>query len=43
MRWVIFFALVALFLIWDGLYNGGHYLDVSVRFVSGLARDIGIK
>ena len=31
MRYVIVIAAIAFFLIWDGLYNQGRYLDTSVR------------
>jgi len=42
MRWVILFALIAMFLIWDGMYNSGHYLDVFVRWVFNLGRMVGL-
>lgn len=31
MRYVIVIAAIAFFIIWDGLYNEGRYLDYSVR------------
>jgi hypothetical protein len=31
MRYVVVIAAVAFFLIWDGLYNQGRYLDMTVR------------
>jgi hypothetical protein len=31
MRYVIVIAAIAFFVIWDGLYNEGRYLDYSVR------------
>ncbi|MGB3645312.1 MAG: hypothetical protein WBG88_01440 [Mesorhizobium sp.] len=31
MRYVIVIAALAFFIIWDGLYNEGRYLDYSVR------------
>ncbi|MEO5756599.1 MAG: hypothetical protein ABIQ51_07055 [Mesorhizobium sp.] len=31
MRYVIVISIVAFFLIWDGLYNQGRYLDMAVR------------
>lgn len=33
MRYVIVIAAIAAFIIWDGLYNSGRYLDQSVRGV----------
>jgi hypothetical protein len=33
MRYVIVIAAIAFFIIWDGLYNEGRYLDYSVREV----------
>ena len=38
MRYVIVIAAVAFFLIWDGLYNQGRYLDMSVRELSHIVR-----
>ncbi|WP_263490148.1 MULTISPECIES: hypothetical protein [unclassified Mesorhizobium] len=38
MRYVIVIAAIAFFLIWDGLYNHGHYLDVTVRETSRIVR-----
>ena len=38
MRYVIVIAAVTFFLFWDGLYNHGHYLDVTVREVSHIVR-----
>lgn len=38
MRYVIIIAAVAFFLIWDGLYNQGRYLDISVRELSHVVR-----
>lgn len=38
MRYVIVIAAIAFFLIWDGLYNQGRYLDVAVREVSHAVR-----
>ncbi|WP_315920144.1 hypothetical protein [Mesorhizobium sp. SP-1A] len=31
MRYVIVIVGIAFFLIWDGLYNQGRYLDAGVR------------
>ncbi|WP_258051835.1 hypothetical protein [Mesorhizobium sp. INR15] len=31
MRYVIVISAIAFFLIWDGLYNQGRYLDLAVR------------
>jgi hypothetical protein len=38
MRYVIIISAVAFFLIWDGLYNQGRYLDTAVRQVSHVVR-----
>lgn len=38
MRYVIVIAAIAFFLIWDGLYNKGRYLDVTVRELSHVVR-----
>jgi hypothetical protein len=43
MRYVIFFAAIALFLIWDGLYNGGTYLNEVLGWVVQLMRAIGVN
>lgn len=40
MRYVIVIAAIAFFLIWDGLYNHGHYLDVTVREMSRIVRQV---
>ena len=40
MRYVIVIAAIAFFLIWDGLYNQGRYLDTTVREVSRIVRYI---
>lgn len=42
MRYVIVIAAIAFFLIWDGLYNQGVYLDHFVRFVTGLLHAVGL-
>lgn len=34
MRYVIVISAIAFFLIWDGLYNQGRYLDTAVRDVT---------
>ncbi len=36
MRYVIAICILAFFLIWDGLYNEGRYLDYSVKEVRHL-------
>ncbi|WP_322419122.1 hypothetical protein [Mesorhizobium huakuii] len=38
MRYVIVIAALAFFLIWDGLYNHGRYLDISVRELNHVVR-----
>jgi hypothetical protein len=40
MRYVIVIAAIAFFLIWDGLYNHGYYLDQTVRETSRIVRSI---
>ncbi|HEY4191260.1 MAG TPA: hypothetical protein VGM46_01315 [Mesorhizobium sp.] len=40
MRYVIIIAAIAFFIIWDGLFNEGRYLDHSVREVKTVMRDI---
>ena len=41
-RYVIAVCIVTGFLIWDGAYNNGHYLDMLVRELRNLARLVGI-
>jgi hypothetical protein len=38
MRYVIVVCIIALFVIWDGLYNQGRYLDRAVREANGVVR-----
>jgi hypothetical protein len=38
MRYVIVIVAIAFFLIWDGVYNHGHYLDVAVKEASRIVR-----
>ncbi|RUY03270.1 hypothetical protein EN947_07945 [Mesorhizobium sp. M7A.F.Ca.US.003.02.2.1] len=38
MRYVIVIAAIAFFLIWDGMYNQGRYLDTTVRELSHVVR-----
>jgi hypothetical protein len=38
MRYVIIIACIAFFVIWDGLYNGGRYLDTAVREAKSVVR-----
>jgi hypothetical protein len=38
MRYVIVICAITFFLIWDGLYNQGRYLDSTVREVSRVVR-----
>ncbi|UVC13422.1 hypothetical protein IHQ72_22200 [Mesorhizobium onobrychidis] len=40
MRYVIVICAVTFFLIWDGLYNQGHYLDTTVREITRIMRYI---
>ncbi len=42
MRYVIFFASLMLFFIWDGLYNHGMYLDQTVRGLNQLRAVLGL-
>ncbi|WP_263482133.1 hypothetical protein [Mesorhizobium sp. ES1-1] len=43
MRYVIIISALAFFLIWDGLYNQGRYLDTTVRQVSHVVRYVTAK
>ncbi|SFP54037.1 hypothetical protein SAMN03159463_04394 [Mesorhizobium sp. NFR06] len=38
MRYVIVIVAVTFFLIWDGLYHHGYYLDATVREMSRIVR-----
>jgi len=38
MRYVLVIIAIAFFLIWDGLYNQGRYLDTTVREMSRIVR-----
>ncbi|MET3792566.1 hypothetical protein [Aquamicrobium terrae] len=38
MRYVIIIVTIACFIIWDGLYNGGRYIDASVTSVKNVVR-----
>jgi hypothetical protein len=38
MRYVIVICAITFFLIWDGLYNQGRYLDSTVREMSRIVR-----
>ncbi|WP_352558843.1 hypothetical protein [Mesorhizobium caraganae] len=38
MRYVVVIMTIAFFLIWDGLYNQGRYLDTTVREMSRIVR-----
>ena len=40
MRYVIVIAAIAFFLIWDGLYNEGRYLDLSVLQVKKVVHSV---
>lgn len=40
MRYVIVICAVTFFLIWDGLYNQGSYLDTTVREITRIVRYI---
>jgi len=40
MRYVIVIAAIAFFLIWDGLYNQGRYLDQTVRETKRIVHSI---
>ena len=42
MRYVIGVLTVAFFVIWDGLYNDGLYIDSFIGELLGLTRMIGI-
>jgi hypothetical protein len=38
MRYVIVIVAITFFLIWDGLYHHGYYLDMTVRELSRIVR-----
>ncbi len=38
MRYVIVICAITFFLLWDGLYNQGHYLDTAVREMTHIVR-----
>ncbi|WP_352930351.1 hypothetical protein [Mesorhizobium sp. M0938] len=40
MRYVIVICAITFFLIWDGLYNQGRYLDTTVREITRTVRHI---
>ena len=40
MRYVIVICAVTFFLLWDGFYNQGRYLDTTVREMSRIVRYI---
>ncbi len=42
MRYVIAIVTIAFFIIWDGLYNRGIYLDQFFRSLVGLMRSVGL-
>ncbi|MEZ5781213.1 MAG: hypothetical protein R3D70_06145 [Rhizobiaceae bacterium] len=42
MRYVIVIVTLAFFVIWDGLYNQGRYLDHFIRFLASMLRAIGL-
>jgi hypothetical protein len=42
MRYVIVIVAIAFFLIWDGIYNQGIYLDHFFRLLNGLMRSAGL-
>jgi len=38
MRYVIVIVIIACFLIWDGLYNGGRYINMGVKGMNDVVR-----
>lgn len=38
MRYVIVILTITFFLIWDGLYNQGRYLDIAIRDLTHVVR-----
>jgi hypothetical protein len=40
MRYVIIIVSIAAFIIWDGLYNEGRYLDRSVKGVTAVIHSV---
>lgn len=43
MRYVIVICAITFFLIWDGLYNQGRYLDTTVRELTHVVRYVAGK
>jgi hypothetical protein len=41
-RYVIVIIAIAFFIIWDGLYNQGIYLDQFIRMLVGLMHAVGL-
>ncbi len=41
MRYVIVIVAIAFFIIWDGLYNQGVYLDRFFRLLVSVMRSVG--
>ena len=42
MRYVIVIVAIAFFIIWDGLYNQGIYLDYFILFIVNMLLAIGL-
>jgi len=42
MRYTIVIAGLMVFLIWDGMFNSGNYLDYTVRLLRSLLASVGL-
>lgn len=42
MRYVIVIVAIAFFIIWDGLYNQGVYLDQFIKMIVQLLSMVGL-
>jgi hypothetical protein len=43
MRYVVLAAGTMMFYLWDGMFNGGHYLDATVRTIHGFYAMFGLQ
>jgi len=42
MRYVVVIVAIAFFVIWDGLYNKGIYLDEFIKMIVQLLQMVGL-
>ena len=42
MRYVIVIVSIAFFIVWDGLYNRGEYVEQGVRMLTHAFRWVGL-